>query len=92
MTTNTWQVTGKGYLKSPNLKAEECELLLQLRNVGTRTLTLILSENRDFGWDALAEHPDNYEGTRGEALIEIDYDQLKALAEAILRLAPFKAS
>lgn len=94
-----WSLTGLGYFKSPNESAKEMEMLLDIRKGGGEiivsggekvdTWSIMLSENREFGWDLLAKNRerniDEMEGTRGEVVISVNTKQLQELAETILK-------
>lgn len=85
----TWRVKGKGYLKSPDMKPSETgKLRLELIDKHG-TFAVIVSEDCEFGWETQFQDPENYKGTRGEIFMEVDYGELKALAETILKVEAF---
>jgi hypothetical protein len=69
-----WEASGKGYFKNP---------------VRVGADRLFLSENRDFGWDRMGQNrsqgQDEYDGTRGEAVIHLDKESMRKLAELVLK-------
>jgi len=89
MATTIWEVSADGYLKKPDTQAKEGKMLLSI-NAGTKRFSIFLSEDRPFGWDKMNANRekgvDEYVGTRGEAVIHMDLEQMRALAERVLKV------
>ena len=76
--TSTFELTGNGYIKAPDTRPVEGSMRLRFETTGG--IRVVVSQDRPFGW----EHS-NYEGTRGEALIQLDRKGLEDLAQTILK-------
>jgi hypothetical protein len=81
----TWKIVADGYFKSPGNPAAEGRIRLELKTKASAGFSLMISEDREFGWDKMKDQAD-MTNTRGEVIISITAEEAKGLAETILKV------